>query len=359
MFKRAVVAISAFFILFTLHFPAGAAAAGGAIVFSEVTLHHPSGPDGEPMSSPSTGGLFAFENGRVKQLTTDPADREPSFSPDGSRIVFVRKGDVWTVRPGGFGLRQLTTGADLDSHPQVAPNGRYVLFERRLSQHPGHDLYTSDLEGGVIRPLAATAGDEHEASFFPDGRQIAYVRKDGGGKNHIWSVRPSGGGPRPLTRTASANDFSPHFLGQTIVFSRGAKRRVSDATAAIYSMDRRGRHLTEQVARGRWVRLEGVSPASRTILFGRAGGLWVKPIGGSGRRIVDFPKRRSITGIFSPDGRRIAALDSGPWDESLVTLDSATGHRTQTVRVTLNLEGSEQPSILGSVLTWQPTHRRR
>jgi Tol biopolymer transport system component len=357
MSKRAF--FSAFLVLLALCLPAGASAAGGAIVFSEVTIHHPSGPDGEPMSRSTTGGLFAFRNGHVTQLTSDPADGEPSISPDGSEIVFVRKGDVWAVRAGGPGLRQLTTGADVDSHPRVAPNGRYVLFERRLPGHRDHDLYTSDLQGNAVSPLAATAGDEREGAFSPDGRQIVYARKDEGGKNDIWSIRPSGGEPRRLTRTSRANDFAPHFLGKAIVFCRGAKRRVSGASAAIYSMDRRGRHLAELVARGRWVHLEDVNARARRVLFSRAGGLWVKPIDGRARRIVGFRKRTSITGVFSPDGRRIAAVEWGPYGESLLTLNAATGRRIQTVSVALNLEGSENPSMLGRVFVWQPAPRRR
>lgn len=357
MFKRSVVTI--LFVLLALFLPVGATAAGGAIVFSEVTLHHPTGPDGEPMSMPKRGGLFAFRNGHVRQLTSDPADSEPSSSPDGTRIVFVRRGDIWAVRVDGSGLRQLTSGGEADSHPRVAPTGRYLVFERRLSGHRDHDLYTSDIQGNAVSSLAATAGEEREASFSPDGRQIAYVRKDEGGKNDIWSIRPSGGEARNLTRTPAANDFAPHFLGRTIVFSRGAKRLTSEASAAICSMDRRGRHVAKLVPRGRWIRLEDVSAPTRTILYSRAGGLWVKPISGPGRKIVDFPKRSSTTGVFSPDGRRIAAVESKPYGESLLTLDAAAGRRIQTLRVTLNLEGSEQPSTLGGVFIWQPTPQRR
>jgi len=355
MFKRAAV----FLVLLALCLPVGASAAGGTIVFSEVTRHLPSGPDGEPMSRPTTGGLFAFRNGHIKQLTNNPADGEPSSSTDGSQIVFVRKGDVWAIRAGGSGLRQLTTGAELDSHPRVAPNGRYALFERRTLHRRDHDLYTVDLQGNAVRALAATSAEEREATFSPDGRQIVYARKNEGGKNAIWSIRPSGDEPRPLTHTSQANDFAPHFLGKTIVFSRGAKRRASDSTAGIYSMDRRGRHLRELVARGRWVHLEDVNARTRKVLFSRAGGLWVKPIEGRARRVVDFRRRTSTTGVFSPDGRRIAAVEWTPYGESLLTLDAGSGRRIHTVTVALNLEGSEQPSMLGQVFIWQPTPQRR
>ena len=34
------------------------------------------------------GGLFAVKDGRLNQLTEDPTDTEPSFSPDGRAIAF-------------------------------------------------------------------------------------------------------------------------------------------------------------------------------------------------------------------------------------------------------------------------------
>jgi Tol biopolymer transport system component len=357
MFKRSVVSV--LLVLLALCLPGAASAAAGAIVFSEVTRHMPSGPDGEPMSRPTTGGLFAFRHGHVKQLTSDPADDEPWSSTDGSWIVFVRKGDVWAIRAGGSDLRQLTSGPERDSHPRVAPNGRYVLFERRVLDRRDHDLYIVDLQGNAVRPLAATSAEEREASFSPDGHQIVYARKDEGGKNDIWSIRPSGGEPRRLTHTSQANDFAPRFLGKTIVFCRGAKRRLSDSSAAVYSMDRRGGHLRELVARGRWVHLEDVNARARVVLFSRAGGLWVQPIGGRARRIVAFRRRTSTTGVFSPDGRRIAAAELTPDGESLMTLDAASGHRIHTVALALNLEGSENPSTLGQVFIWKPVPQQR
>src|SRR5215212_6444280 len=44
------------------------------------------------------GGLFAVKEGRLNQLTEDPADTDPSFSPDSRAIVFSRSGDIYSVR---------------------------------------------------------------------------------------------------------------------------------------------------------------------------------------------------------------------------------------------------------------------
>src|SRR5215203_6106328 len=77
------------------------------------------------------GGLFAVKEGRLNQLTEDPSDSEPGFSPDSRALVFSRSGDIFSVRADGSGLRRVTKGPDDDSAPKVFPNGKFVLFERR------------------------------------------------------------------------------------------------------------------------------------------------------------------------------------------------------------------------------------
>jgi tricorn protease-like protein len=59
----------------------------------------------------------------------------PAYSPDGSRIAFVRFGgtrnnqELWTVTSAGSDPRQLSAGFG-DSHPQWTPNGMYLAFTR-------------------------------------------------------------------------------------------------------------------------------------------------------------------------------------------------------------------------------------
>ena len=52
------------------------------------------------------GGLYAVTDGHLNQLTEDPTDTEPAFSPDGRGIAFVRGGDIYAVRADGSGQRR-------------------------------------------------------------------------------------------------------------------------------------------------------------------------------------------------------------------------------------------------------------
>ena len=93
---------------------ASAAQPGSAVVFSQ---HWTS-------NGVEEGGLFAVKAGHQNQLTEDPADTEPSFSPDGRTIAFARDGHIYTVRPDGSGERRLTNGTALDSRPRSRRTAR-------------------------------------------------------------------------------------------------------------------------------------------------------------------------------------------------------------------------------------------
>jgi TolB protein len=79
---------------------------------------------------------------RITPLAMDAG--HPGWSPDGSKIIFndhVSKsvGDIFTIRPDGTGLTQLTDVArdGIDYfHPDYAPNGKHILFEEYSSEHP-------------------------------------------------------------------------------------------------------------------------------------------------------------------------------------------------------------------------------
>jgi len=131
MFKKTLIAM---FALLALVVPAAASAASstGAVVFSKSST----------VEGVAKGGLFAVKDGRLNQLTEDPTDTEPNFSPDGRTIAFARGGDIYSVRPDGSGQRQLTSGPEVDSLPKVAPNGRYVVFERRGALGGPSSLYS-------------------------------------------------------------------------------------------------------------------------------------------------------------------------------------------------------------------------
>jgi Tol biopolymer transport system component len=92
----------------------------------------------------------------VSVLTTD-ADNTPGWSPDGSKIVFVRKlvdatdpnkfnYDVFTIKPDGTGLRRLTTGGSNDAHAVWTWDGRILYSTAEYGYKDEVSLYDNTFQ---------------------------------------------------------------------------------------------------------------------------------------------------------------------------------------------------------------------
>jgi tricorn protease-like protein len=305
------------------------------------------------------GGLFAVKAGHLNQLTEDPTDTEPAFSPDGRTIAFVRGGDVYSVRPDGSGLRHLTSGPALDSAPIVSPDGKRVVFERRAGAGATADLHAVRVLGGGLHALTSGPDDDHQADFSPDGRLIVFVRDSGGGANtseDLYSMRASGAGLARLTQTG-VDEFKPRYFVGGILFSRGESTEGAAAYADVYTMRRNGARVKPLVAGVGSAYVEDVSPNGRTVLFRRDQGLWSKQIGpGRARKLAQLPDGSETNGVFSSDGRRIAAFVAAEEQQSLVAIDVANRRQTKLAE---GFEASEKDgTVIGPVIAWQPVPPR-
>lgn len=361
--------LTAVLALLALAVPAGAAAAAvpsGAVVFSRVvSVSSGEGAEeeggaqaGEPALEVE-GGLYAARAGRLNQLTENAADREPAFAPDGRTIAFVRDGDVYAMRADGSGQHQLTSGAELDSAPRVAPNGRYVVFERRAAAGAPADLFAVRVDGSGLRALVASPADEHDAVFSPDGRVIAFVRSSEGGSDDIYSVRPASGRVARLTRTTRIDEFEPRFFAGGVVFSRGESGGGAGAYADLYTMRRDGRKVKPLVAGTGSAYLEDASPAGRAVLFRRDQGLWVKRIGGGrARKLTQLPDGSRTNAVFSSDGRWAAAFVAADGRAALSAIEIASG-RTVDLAQGADFSAGGVGTSIGPVIAWQPSRQRR
>lgn len=327
---------------------AALAASPRAVVYSKSTT----------VEGVTKGGLFAVKAGHLNQLTEDPTDTEPAFSADGRTVAFVRGGDVYSIRPDGSGLRHLTSGAEFDSAPIVSPDGKRVVFERRAAAGAAADLYTVWVLGGGLRALTSGGEDDHQADFSPDGRTIVFVRDSGGPntKEDLYSMRASGARLARLTQTG-VDEFKPRYFSGGILFSRGESTDGPAAYADVYTMRRNGTRVKELVAGVGSAYVEDVSPDGRTLLFRRDQGLWSKRIGpGRARKLAQLPDGSQTNGVFSSDGRKVAAFVAVEEQQSLVAIDVASHRQTQLAE---GFEASEKDgTVIGPVIAWQPVPPR-
>jgi Tol biopolymer transport system component len=107
------------------------------------------------------GICVADTNGRNPKLI-HPKGGNPSFSPDGSRIVFVIQdyggpNQVWVVSSDGSDPRRLTTEGGDD--PCWSPDGRCIVY----TQHDGREY--DPLNNGVLFIMNADGSEKRQLTF--------------------------------------------------------------------------------------------------------------------------------------------------------------------------------------------------
>jgi Tol biopolymer transport system component len=336
----------AIFALLAVAFPTAASAAGHhtAVVFSQ----------SRTVEGVEEGGLFAVKNDSENHLTENPADTEPSFSPDGRTIAFARDGHIYTVRPDGSGERRLTNGKNLDSRPQISPNDKIVLFERRAGEGQPATLYTVPIGGGAPKVLAPTGGETVEARFAPSGKTIVFVDRETVGKrpnDDLYSVRPNGTGLVDLTTTARVDEFDPRPFAGGIVFSRGNQSESAAGYADIYTMKANGTVVKPLVRGVGSAYVEDVSPQGHTLIFRRDQGLWQTKIGpGTAKKVARLPDGSQTNSVFSSDGRTVATLVDTKDGQELMAINLVNGRHIDLAEA----YGGEGGATFGPVIDWQP-----
>jgi Tol biopolymer transport system component len=128
----------------------------------------------------------------------DVEDRQPSYTPDGERIVFTsnRGGnpDLWEVSVATGRLRRLTEHPADDVAPEVLGSGRIVWASRRTGSF---EAWIAEPDGSVARQLSHEGGDVAHPAATRSGRWILYAARQPE-QAGLWIVRPDGSETTPL-----------------------------------------------------------------------------------------------------------------------------------------------------------------
>lgn len=229
---------------------------------------------------------YYFPNlSRVLYSSTHLAGKECPPKPDFSKgyvWAIYPAYDIFTARPNGSELKQLTTTPGYDAEATISTNGKSIVF---TSMREGDlDIYTMNANGGNVRRLTSELGYDGGAFFSYDGRQIVYRAhhpvtdkqkedyRDLLKQNlirpttlEIWVMNSDGSNKRQITRNGKAN-FAPFFFpdGKRIIFASNMD-------------DPRGRNFD----------------------------LYVINVDGSGLKRVTYNETFDGFPMFSPDGKKI------------------------------------------------------
>lgn len=102
----------------------------------------------------------------------------------------------------------LTSSGGVVLNPSFSPDGSEVVFAWDGPRGGNHNLYVKLIGSNDLLRLTSGAADEISPAWAPDGKRIAFVRSLGHGKRAVMLISPLGGSERKLSEV-SLDDFGP------------------------------------------------------------------------------------------------------------------------------------------------------
>lgn len=104
----------------------------------------------------------------------------PSFSPDGSKIVFgsVRDGvgDIYMINADGTNLKRLTNTSAYEGEPNFSPDGSKIVFISERDNSSNGEIYMMNADGSNQKRLTFSKFYNFNPSFSHDNSKIVFAR---------------------------------------------------------------------------------------------------------------------------------------------------------------------------------------
>ncbi|KIG14488.1 tolB protein precursor protein [Enhygromyxa salina] len=226
---------------------AGPAALAAAIGPKDAGLRNPSwSPDGSWIVFESDANSFrdlyrlGLGSDTLLRLTDNAEGNfEPVVSPDGQRIAFVSSRDgnaeIYVMTADGGAPTRVTNSPGDDSAPVWSPDGQSLAFCSARARERGVDAFVTNLEGTNVQPALREGALEQSVivsglAYSPDGSLLAYTELvPKGGVASIVIVRAATGELVARTGTAGTKtvDEQPSWSpdGKHLVFARSQDQR--------------------------------------------------------------------------------------------------------------------------------------
>jgi len=281
--------------------------------------------------------MNADGSGQVN-LTNNPAsDYSPAWSPDGTRIAFVRSTNchfgrcggppllnIYVMNADGSGLQNLTNNPGSDDAPVWSPDGKRIAF---VSDRDGnYEIYVMNADGSGQVNLTNNSASDVSAVWSRDGSKIAFVSSRDG-NDEIYVMNADGSGLQNVTNNPGGDGgpvWSPD--GSKIAFTRSSRIYVmsADGSGQVNLTNELGAHVMPAWSPDgtRIAYVFSVSCDPRACL----GGSYIRVMNADGSGVTQLTNTRvDNSSTWSPDGTRIAFVSDrdGNWEIYVMNADGS------------------------------------
>ncbi len=276
----------------------------------------------------------------IRRLT-NVIDSYPMLSPDGKWIAFQsnRSGvwNIYTIRPDGSGIVNLTHSPGPDYNPIWSPDGTKIVFASERDRDS--EIYVMNADGSGQTRLTFTPGDDSHPHWFPDGSRIIFnsarttpdLSVDWGKQYlEIFSMNADGSDVKQITSFKTISTFpsvSPD--GKKIVFrmvtnseSLNWDLSPTKRNSEIFVMDIDGSNLKDVSESPGFDGWPFWSPDSKRIVFSsnrngpaNVGQLFIVNADGSGLTPLTRTDNSYVQPNWAIDGKKILAYQC--WETSV------------------------------------------
>jgi len=250
-----------------------------------------------------------------------------------SPLVFVRQDgkdkEIYTVLPQGRDLRRITKLGGFNLSPSWSMDGSRIVFTHIGNER--HQLGLYDGKTGKISLLSKDLGDTVISPVFgPDDRVTVSLNKDG-----VTDIYELDNGYRPSKRLASSQyiDVSPSFdrSGRLMVFNSGRA-----GNPHIYLMDLQSNQVRRVTMTGKYNSHPCISPDGRYVAYTRRTSegyrIFLHDLQNDSEKQLTFGPGNDEYPAFGPDGYFVAFASnrSGEYKIYLTTRHGDTPRKIST-----------------------------
>lgn len=223
--------------------------------------------------------------------------RQTVTSPDGKTIVFQALGHLWKKKLPKGKPQRLTSSSDFESEPSFSSDGSHIIYVSWNDVTKGA-IMKVNLSGGTPVQLTSKKGIYRTPSYSPDNNSIVF-KKDRGNmdqgfnftkKPGIYIMNASGSNEKMISSKGEFPTFSSN--GKRIFFQTGGSYG-GRLTKKIVSVDLNGKEERSHIS-SKYANRLVISPDNKWIAFTNLYKVFVAPLNLTGQEINLDNKSKSV-----------------------------------------------------------------